>query len=133
MGDPEVLELARPHLPRVMSAVLRGAQIVGGSGDRDRVRLFKILGLPWGDPPRLSDRGGGTGINPIDLMAQRVARAHQRAQQGIGRTTATLTMSVTSEGAADNDFAEVAHLSFEQERDPPTLDAAPTEDDEPAR
>lgn len=118
-GDPELLDLARPRLPRVLSAILAGAQIAGNGGDKDRTRLFRMLGLSWADPPRIGDRRGDGGVS-LAQLADRLSRAQARVG---GRTSATLTQSLTLHAADDGRSDVLARLSVEQAR-------YPTEDDD---
>lgn len=118
-GDPALVDLARPQLPRVMSAVLAGAQIAGAGGDKDRTRLFRMLGLSWADPPRVGDRRGDAAGSLVQL-ADRLGRAQARVA---GRMRATLTQSLTLEAADDCGSEAIARLSTEQAR-------YPTDDDQ---
>ena len=118
-GDPELIDLARPRLPRVMSAILAGAQIAGMRGDKDRTRLFRMMGLSWADPPRIGDRRGDGGVS-LAQLADRLSRAQARVG---GRTSATLTQSLTLHAADDGRSDVLARLSVEQAR-------YPTEDDD---
>lgn len=110
--DPELLALVEPHLPRVVSALLAGAQIPGSPGDRDRIRLWRMLGIGWSETPRAT-ASASSPSGSLDMLADRLARAHARAR---GRTTATVSMSVTTEGAEIGHSRPLTHLSAEQAR-----------------
>lgn len=118
-GNPAVIAAATPHIPRVMSAILFGACQPGFHGDKDRTRLFRMMGLPWADPPRAINGKGDGVVSNIGELAGRLSRAHARVA---GRGRVTTTVSVTTEEADDLGDGGVTHLSAEQVRHPPIID-----------
>jgi len=89
-------EIAKPHLPDVMRAILHGAKVRGPAGHQDRMTLFRMLGAPWTPTAQLRSEQGQN----LDAFADRlVAAVARRERILLGRSPVTVDATFTEEPA----------------------------------
>ena len=93
-GGDKAFALLEPHLPAVLSAIIKGSQVAGAGGHADRMTLFRILGLPWTPAVRAAQAG------ELDTSStNRLTAALNRVERRLaGRDPVTIDAEVVPEG-----------------------------------
>ena len=99
------------HLPRILSAVIEGAKIMGTTGAADRNTLWRIVGLPYSPVNARSQEGSSPGGAIEDRLSKAVARMER--QLAVGHQPVTVEAGADEVSDLDSVAAGDTHSVIE--------------------
>ena len=78
--------LIEPHLPQILSAIIKGSLVPGPGGHSDRMTLFRMIGVPW-TPSGRTSQASDLDTSSASRLTAALARIENRLS---GRMPVTL-------------------------------------------